>query len=102
MYPFNIFHRSTPSTIFTGYGSTQYATCNFTNKDDTIQTSSQYAACNFTDKAEETSQSNMLNASKQEGTSGDNTCWTSKIQKSSLWEWEDLLLDDNFNVGISK
>ncbi|XP_042019008.1 floral homeotic protein GLOBOSA-like [Salvia splendens] len=59
--------RSSPSTIFTGYGSTQYATCNFTNKDDTIQTSSQYAACNFTDKGEEeTSQSNILNASKQE------------------------------------
>ncbi|XP_047965984.1 agamous-like MADS-box protein AGL8 homolog [Salvia hispanica] len=94
--------RSTPSAIFTGYGSTQYATCNFTNKDDTIQTSSQYAACNFTDKGEETSQSNILNGSKQEGTSGDNTCWTSKIQKSSLWEWEDLLIDDNFNIGISK
>ncbi|KAL1569612.1 agamous-like MADS-box protein AGL8 [Salvia divinorum] len=94
--------RSTPSTIFTGYGSTQYATCNFINKDDAMQTSSQYAACNFTDKGEETSQSNILNGSKQEGTSGDNTCWTSKIQKSSLWEWEDLLLDDNFNIGISK
>ncbi|PIN14481.1 hypothetical protein CDL12_12883 [Handroanthus impetiginosus] len=30
---------------------------------------------------------------------GDNTLWTSKMQKStSLWEWEDLLLDDNFNL----
>ncbi|GER35157.1 MADS-box transcription factor 30 [Striga asiatica] len=34
---------------------------------------------------------------------GERTVWTTNVEKSNLWEWEDLLLDENFNFGnVSK
>ncbi|KAI3451119.1 hypothetical protein Pfo_007784 [Paulownia fortunei] len=47
----------------------------------------------------EVSQDTPFDNPQQEDTFGDNTLWASKIQKSNLWEWEDLLLDENFNLG---
>ncbi|KAL8034169.1 hypothetical protein ABFX02_12G009900 [Erythranthe guttata] len=34
----------------------------------------------------------------KEDTLEDNMFWTSKIRRSNLWEWEDLLLDNSFNL----
>ncbi|KAL9147965.1 hypothetical protein ABFS82_12G010100 [Erythranthe guttata] len=34
----------------------------------------------------------------KEDTLGDDMFWTSKIRRSNLWEWEDLLLDNSFNL----
>ncbi|KAH6760187.1 AGAMOUS-like 104 [Perilla frutescens var. frutescens] len=93
--------RLTP-TIITSYGSdVKMAEC------DTIQSSSQYAISNFSQftnsGGEETTQVNKMctthDHSEAQGTSGDNVFWTSKIQKSNLWEWDDMLLDENFNFG---
>ncbi|KAL7104427.1 hypothetical protein ACP275_08G244200 [Erythranthe tilingii] len=46
------------------------------------------------------SQDPIFDNQQQEDTTGDNTFWASKIQKTNLWEWEDLLLDENnYNMG---
>ncbi|KAK4430597.1 Agamous-like MADS-box protein [Sesamum alatum] len=41
----------------------------------------------------EVCQNTLFNDFLPEDTVEDNTIWTSKIQKSALWEWDDLLLD---------
>ncbi|KAI3462042.1 hypothetical protein Pfo_018705 [Paulownia fortunei] len=66
--------------------------CNEIHKSD--QSQAPYHVHPHNEVCQNTQFDNLLAEDTQE----DDTLWTTKMQKSSLWEWENLLLDENFNL----